>query len=166
MTEERKTELLGSLVFWATEVINNDEDIIKTLHTGIGFSKKELEEFDVEIPDGCFGRIYPYISDCEDADYLFDHLSKNSLNFIESTLFNYSHDIISLVIPRDDNDEIDFDGEWRVEVKDNNRESTEEELMVLKWVEGFEDTGYLVEVLGEDNDQQFYEHKGGFGQTM
>ncbi len=149
MTEERKTQLLGNLIYWATEVINNDEEIVNMLHKSIGFTKKELEEFDVDIPEGYFERhkSYPHIDECEDAWYFKNNLTPEGLDLLESILENHRNGNIELIVPRDFMDDINFDGEWKVKVKDNSHEPTEAEVAVLKWYEGYEDTGYLTYVI-------------------
>ncbi len=161
MTEERKNQLLGNLIFWATEAINNDEEIMNVLHKSVGFTKEELEEFDVEIPEGYFDRTYPYISECVDADYCMKTLSQEGLDYLESVLSDYAHNKISLVVPRDDNDEIDFDGEWDVEVKDNDRAPTETELWILKWYEGYEDIGNVCDEIECEVANIMNEQSGG-----
>ncbi len=152
MTEERKNELLNNLVFWATEVINDDAEIVATLHKSIGFTKKELEEYDVEELDESFAKMYPHISKHEDADYLFEMLTSSGLDEVESIIKNYQNGYLSLVIPRDQNGEIEFDGDWKVTVAGTTVEGTETDTTVLKWYEGYEDAGYMIDVLASSDE--------------
>lgn len=81
----------------------------------------------------------------EDKDHLYKYLDIDSLKEIDSILDAYFGRKIDLIIPRYENGEVDFDNEFLVVVNDKDYKETGNEVLVIKWVEGFEDTGYLIE---------------------
>lgn len=50
-------------------------------------------------------------------------------------------------MPRYENGEPDFYGEFKLIIKDNSYKPHGYELLILKWVEDYEDTGYMIETL-------------------
>ena len=54
MTDERKTKLIDEFLGWMIEHHNNDEDLFHTLHTVIGMTKEELNDFSIESLDEYF----------------------------------------------------------------------------------------------------------------
>ena len=91
---------------------------------------------------------YRNLEKCSDFKYLKEHLTENNLSIIENILIAYTTNQIDLAIPRDENNEIVWDGDWDIIILDPSYERIGEEILVLKWYESFEDTGYLVECFG------------------
>jgi hypothetical protein len=89
---------------------------------------------------------YPKIDECSDKQYLYDNLTPDELLLIEEIIESYNQGKIDLLIPRFDNNEIDFDGEWKLIINESYR-TNGYEVLILKWYEGFEDTDYLVDRL-------------------
>lgn len=88
------------------------------------------------------------ISECEDKNYLFQKLSVSELQTVENILQAYSEGKIDLDIPRDvDTNEINFDGEFNLIIDEQPYEEIGIEVIVLKWYESLEDTGYMVDVV-------------------
>ena len=56
MTDERKTKLIDEFLGWMIEHHNNDEDLFHTLHTVIGMTKEELNDFSIESLDVYFDK--------------------------------------------------------------------------------------------------------------
>lgn len=56
MTDERKTKLIDEFLGWMIEHHNNDEDLFHTLHTVIGMTKEELNDFSIESLDEYFDK--------------------------------------------------------------------------------------------------------------
>lgn len=56
MTDERKTKLIDEFLGWMIEHHNNDEDLFHTLHTVIGMTKEELNDFSIESLDEFFDK--------------------------------------------------------------------------------------------------------------
>lgn len=99
---------------------------------------------------------YPEIDRCSDKQYLYDNLTHFVLSWIEKILEFYNSGKIDLLIPRFDNDEIDFDGEWKLIIKNKSYKANGNEVLVLKWYEGFEDTGYLVGCLSSLEFERYF----------
>ena len=57
MTDERKTKLIDEFLGWMIEHHNNDEDLFHTLHTVIGMTKEELNDFSIESLDKYFDKV-------------------------------------------------------------------------------------------------------------
>ncbi len=87
---------------------------------------------------------YPHIDGHEDGRYLIERLKAGELAVVEGLLSNYGSKL-ELIIPRNAKDEVEYDGEWKVIVKGNGYSPTGFEETVLRWYEGFEDVGYMVE---------------------
>ena len=94
---------------------------------------------------------YHYLEECNDFKCLDDYLTDSHLSEIENILIAYKTNKIDLVIPRDENDEIVWEGDWETTVIDSNYERTGSETLILKWYEGFEDTGYVINCFMEDD---------------
>ena len=112
------------------------------------------------------------ISECEDKNYLFQKLSVSELQTVENILQAYSEGKIDLDIPRDvDTNEINFDGEFNLIIDEQPYEEIGIEVIVLKWYESLEDTGYMVDVvqtesynsheLSQENTEQTTDEMGG-----
>ena len=93
---------------------------------------------------------YHNLEACSDFKYLNTHLTEKHLSEIEYILEAYSTNKIDLIIPRDEKEEIVWEGDWDIIINDKNYRRIGGEILVLKWYEGFEDTGYLIECYKED----------------
>lgn len=93
---------------------------------------------------------YHNLEACSDFKSLNTHLTEKHLSEIEYILEAYSKNKIVLIIPRDEKDEIVWEGDWDIIINDKNYRRIGGEILVLKWYEGFEDTGYLIECYKED----------------
>lgn len=91
--------------------------------------------------------LYKEIDLTKDKQYLYDNLSEDSLDIIEYVLEAYGDSKIDLEGPRYPDGEPDLFGEFKLIVKDNTYKRTGYELLILKWVEDFENTGYLLECM-------------------
>lgn len=94
---------------------------------------------------------YPNIESAADKEDLYECLTENVLVEIEKILEAYGNGKIDLFIPRDEYDEIDWDRDMEVIIKDENYKQTGAELLILKWWEDHEDTGYMIECMAESN---------------
>lgn len=92
---------------------------------------------------------FSFIDETRDKQILYRELSSDKLFEINNILEAYSCGRIDFKVPRLDNGEPDFDGEFELINNDNTYEETGSELLVMKWVEGYEDTGYLIECLSD-----------------
>lgn len=92
---------------------------------------------------------YKNIEGCTDKQYLYDNLSDNALQIIDNVIEAYYSNRIDFVEPRFEDGEPDFCGEFELTIKDNSYEKNGNELLILKWVEDYEDTEYMVECLQE-----------------
>lgn len=90
---------------------------------------------------------YKEIERTKDRQCLYDNLSKENLDVIEHILRAYNDGKIDFAVPRYPDGEPDLFGEFALIVKDNMYKQTGQELLVLKWVEDFESTGYLLECM-------------------
>ena len=93
---------------------------------------------------------YHNLEACSDFKYLNTYLTEKHLSEIEYILEAYSTNKINLIIPRDEKEEIVWEGDWDIIINDKNYKRIGGEKLVLKWYEGFEDTGYLIECYKED----------------
>lgn len=154
ITQERTTVLFQRSLRWMLMEMGDEEKFIEMLHLNLGFTKPEIEEFGVSIPCGTFGRMYPNISSCQDAEYLFNNCSAMLLEEIEYTMREYNNGSIILEIPRDELNEIICDGDWKAYprfVSTKRFWNLERVKVILKWYEGYEDTGYMLDVLNNHN---------------
>jgi len=90
--------------------------------------------------------MYPNIEKCADKQHLYNNLSEAALRLIENTLTCYPNKI-DFTAPRYENGEPDFYGEFELIIKDDSYKPHGYELLILKWVEDYEDTGYMIETL-------------------
>lgn len=74
-------------------------------------------------------------------------MSNEKLKEIDDILEAYFRDKIDFVVPVFENGEVDFCGEFELIINDDAYEKTGNELLVMKWVEDYEDTGYLMECM-------------------
>lgn len=83
---------------------------------------------------------------CKTADYeiLLEDLDIVSLVIVEETLNNYFNGNIDMIVPRTENDEPDFYGEFELIINDNNYIENGYELLIMKWIDDFESTDYLI----------------------
>ena len=93
---------------------------------------------------------YKYLEECLDFKSLEEYLTDKSLSHIEKILVAYKEQKIDLVIPRDEKEQVMWDGDWDIIITDKNYKKTGYEILVLKWYEGFEHTSYLIECYMED----------------
>ena len=118
-------------------LFNNELQLVKSLLAA-------EEEYDVLLNND-FESNYPHLSLCADFKYLKDNLNSESLQIIESILDAYNKNKIDLDISRDEDGKFDFSNDISLSVLDKGYVETGFELLVLKWYESYEDTGYLVE---------------------
>lgn len=90
---------------------------------------------------------YKNINQTSDRQLLYDNLSQENLLMIDDVLDAYFSGRIDLKIPRFENGDVDFCGEFELIKKDFSYPEYGSEILILKWVEDFEDTGYLIECL-------------------
>ena len=115
------------------------------------------EQYDHQLKDRDWKEIaiapFEELSSCKDFKYLKDYLSNEKLAVIKNILEAYSAGRINIKIVRDKDEQIDFDKsfdllsldpDYRPLTKANGDRAWLEEV-VIKWYEGFEDTGYLME---------------------
>ena len=93
-------------------------------------------------------RKYPRIDETRDKQYLYDNLPEKQLCMIEDVLNAYGQGRIDIEIPRyEDDGTVDFCGEFEIIINDSSYVCNGFEIMIIKWIEDFEDTGYMVECL-------------------
>ena len=99
---------------------------------------------------------YKYLEECLDFKSLEEYLPDKSLSHMEYILEAYKKQKLDLVIPRNEKNELVWDGDWDVTILDKNYERIGYETLILKWYEGFEDTGYVIDCFMEDyyNEEQ------------
>ena len=85
------------------------------------------------------------IETCSDKEYLYKNLNTESLNLIEGVLEAYNSGKIDFITPRYEDGEPNFYGDFELVINDNMYIENGTELLVMKWYESYEDTGYLVE---------------------
>lgn len=87
------------------------------------------------------------IEKTKDKQYLYDNLSNERLKEIDDILEGYFCDKIDVIVPIFANGEPDFCGEFKLIINDDTYEKTGNELLVLRWVEDYENTGYMVDCI-------------------
>ena len=93
-----------------------------------------------------------HIEQCCDKQYLYEHLNESELQLIEDILRAESDGKISLSEDQyDGNGNCDFDT-LDIIIHDETYVQNGYELLVLKWINDFEDTGYLVECIHEEEE--------------
>lgn len=90
---------------------------------------------------------YKNIEKTSDKQYLYNNLSGEKLKEIDDILGAYFSGKINFIVPRLENGEPDFCGEFKLIINDDTYEKTGNELLVLRWVEDYEDTGYMVDCI-------------------
>lgn len=99
----------------------------------------------------CFER-FQCISGCADKNYLFQKLSVSELHKVENVLQAYVEGKIDLYIPKNaDTEEIDFDGDFDLIIKEASYDEIGMEVTVLKWYESLENTDYMVDVIQSES---------------
>lgn len=88
---------------------------------------------------------YENIEMVSDRKYLYEHLSNRSLKLIDDILGAYFQGKIDFEAPRFENGEPDFTGEYQLIINDTSYQENGYELIVMKWVEDHETTGYMVD---------------------
>lgn len=79
------------------------------------------------------------IERCSDKQMLYDALSLEALKVIDSILEAHFDGLIDVKEPRLENGDPDFDGEFELIINDETYESKGPELLILKWVNDYED---------------------------
>ena len=115
----------------------------------------------VEIKEGFYyslsfvkENMLPHLSKTRDFDNLLENLSFEQLQKIEHILGAYSNKIDMEVSRYEDGIPM-FDGDFELIIKDKSYEQNGFEILVLKWIEDYEDTGYLVDCLKENKNELF-----------
>lgn len=85
-----------------------------------------------------------YVLNTRDFESLKSHLSLDSLKVIDNILDAYYHNKIDINIPPDGNGNFNFE-DVSFSIRDFAYKETGFELLVLKWIENMEDTGYLID---------------------
>ena len=102
--------------------------------------------------------IYKNIEETSDKKFLYDYLDEKALREIDDILEAYFTERIDLIVPRLDNGEIDWSRYDKngcdVLVKDDTYKQTGHELLVLKWINDLEDTGYMAETIQSDQKEE------------
>lgn len=90
-------------------------------------------------------KIFNNIEHVSDKKSLYEFLSEDSLEIIDSVLEAYNKGKIDIIVPSTDDDEPDFDGEFTLNIVDDTYIETGWELLILEWVNDYEYTSYLIE---------------------
>ena len=94
------------------------------------------------------------IEQCSDKKYLFDNLNENSLKEIDRILEAYWNNQIDILVPGRDTGDYDLSNSELI-VKDKGYRENGFELLVIKWIEDWEDTGYLVDCFKDMEDNTY-----------
>lgn len=98
------------------------------------------------------------VSETKDFEMLKAQLNIESLRLIDNIYHDYNRGRIDLDVPRDENGNFNFE-DVKLFFKDPYYEETGFELVVLKWLEDMEDTGYLIECFKDvQQDLKTYEY--------
>lgn len=93
-----------------------------------------------------------HIEQCRDKQYLYEHLNESELQLIEDILQAESYGKISLSeVQYDGNGNFDFDT-LDIIIHDETYVQNGYELLVLKWINDFEDTGFLTECIHKEEE--------------
>lgn len=87
---------------------------------------------------------YKNVEMCRDRDYLFENLNENALKELDRILEAYYNEQIDICVPGQETGEHDLINAELI-VNDTSYMESGFELLAIKWVEDWEDTGYLVE---------------------
>ena len=88
--------------------------------------------------------IYREIEHTADKEILYSYLVEPELDIIETILRAYKEGKIDIIEPRDENGEPDFDGTFELIINDCNHQKTGYEMPILKWINDWETTDYIV----------------------
>ena len=94
-----------------------------------------------------FDEIFKEISQCTDKEMLYASLSYDALRIIEDTLNAYFTGRIDIVEPRFDDDEPNFCGDFELILKSKGYVKNGFEELILKWINDYECTDYLIECM-------------------
>lgn len=92
--------------------------------------------------------IYKEIEHTADKDMLYKYLVEAELDTIETVLRAYSEGKIDIIEPRK-NGEPDFDGEFELIINDCDYQETGFEMPILKWINDWESTDYIIELFSD-----------------
>lgn len=93
--------------------------------------------------------MFKYIDGCSDCRYLYASLTAEQLTIIENILTAYNSGKIDMITPEYDDNTGDWYGEFELIINDETYIEVGSELLVIKWYEGIEDTGYFVECFND-----------------
>lgn len=96
-----------------------------------------------------FDEIFKEISQCADKEMLYASLSYDALRIIEDTLNAYFTGRIDIVEPRFDDGEPNFCGDFELILKSKGYVENGFEELILKWINDYECTDYLIDVMSE-----------------
>ena len=89
-----------------------------------------------------------YVEKTRDFWQLNDKLNNEKILLIDTILSAYSHEKIDMDLHKTEDGNFDFENIDLV-IKDPSYKVNGFELLILKWYEDYEDTGYLIECLEE-----------------
>ena len=89
-----------------------------------------------------------YVEKTRDFWLLNDKLNNEKILLIDTILSAYSHEKIDMDLHKTEDGNFDFENIDLV-IKDPSYKVNGFELLILKWYEDYEDTGYLIECLEE-----------------
>lgn len=89
-----------------------------------------------------------YVEETRDFQTLINKLNNKELLLIDTVLSSYINGKIDMDLHENEDGSVDFENIDLV-IKDPSYKANGFELLILKWYEGYEDTGYLIECLEE-----------------
>lgn len=89
-----------------------------------------------------------YVEETRDFQTLINKLNNKELLLIDTVLSSYINGKIDMDLHENEDGSVDFENIDLV-IKDHSYKANGFELLILKWYEGYEDTGYLIECLEE-----------------
>ena len=89
-----------------------------------------------------------YVEKTRDFQLLNDKLNNEKILLIDTTLSAYIHGKIDMDLHKNEDESVDFE-KIDLVIKDPSYKANGFELLILKWYEDYEDTGYLIECLEE-----------------
>lgn len=93
--------------------------------------------------------IYREIEHTADKEILYSYLVEPELDIIETILRAYNEGKIDIIEPRDENGEPDFDGIFELVINDENYQGIGYETPILKWINDWETTDYIIELFAD-----------------
>ena len=96
---------------------------------------------------------FKYIEVCGDEQYLYDNLNEEGLTVIDNILEAYWNGKIDIIAPHfedDEEQEVDFCGDFKVIINDKSYVETGFEELIMRWINDWEDTGYMVEYMKDE----------------